>query len=290
MVHALMGLYIELAFESDLEQVPLDVDRTADQLVRMFAPRHHADPAGEAGTPATRAAATDESPGPDPARAENADPDDDESARGRLSRAQRRESILVAARALFLEAGLSGARSKDLADRAQITEGFLYQHFSSKEEIYELAVEVPTEQALIELAADIERICQGEHGSTFLQALNERCLRFFVDHGATLTTALLSDLERSRRFYRERVAVHFDGVGAAIAAKMGYDADVIDPELARRAIMGCQWGVSIALRTRYPTSDLSAIARHLTRLFISGVKGGMAAPHGAHMVADQLSG
>jgi AcrR family transcriptional regulator len=272
-VHALMGLYIEMAFESDLEKTPLDVDRVATQLVDMFAPRHGRAPTRDveprAKRPVRMAGSIDASSS---SREDPASDAAQETTRVRLTKAERRAVFLVAATSLFLEVGFNGARSKDIADRAETTEGFLYQHFTSKEEMYELAIEIPTEQALIELVADIEHIADITDRVDFVSALNKRCLSFFVEHGPKLGTALLSDVERSRRFYRDRVIVHFEGVGSVIAARMGYDSGRIDPELARRAIMGSQWGASIALESRYQDVDLNEIAHQLTGFFTAGVK------------------
>src|SRR5581483_9687224 len=59
--------------------------------------------------------------------------DDDEQPppRKRLSAEARRRLIIDAARDVFLENGEAGARLRDIADRAGITEAYLYRYFSS---------------------------------------------------------------------------------------------------------------------------------------------------------------
>jgi AcrR family transcriptional regulator len=57
----------------------------------------------------------------------------------RLTAEQRREAIIVAAREAFLDSGLSGTSLRAIAKRAGITEGLLYHHFSSKDEIFRTA-------------------------------------------------------------------------------------------------------------------------------------------------------
>ena len=67
--------------------------------------------------------------------------------RKRLTAAARRQMILDAARDVFLESGLNGARLRDIADRVGITEAYLYRHFASKADLYEAAVHEPVRQA-----------------------------------------------------------------------------------------------------------------------------------------------
>src|SRR5215217_5114597 len=64
----------------------------------------------------------------------------------RVDGAKRRELILDAARQAFLAYGYSGARTRDIADRAGITEALLYRHFASKQELFEEAIVTPLEQ------------------------------------------------------------------------------------------------------------------------------------------------
>ena len=48
---------------------------------------------------------------------------------------KRREDILRAARAVFIEQGADGARMDDIARRAQVSKGAVYHHFPSKSEL-----------------------------------------------------------------------------------------------------------------------------------------------------------
>lgn len=266
MVEALMGVYLLVGFESTLERRRIDAESVAEQLAAMFASSRSSDASQvlkgirQAKSSSRRRKAAAEGTGA--AVSER---------RSRLTKAERRNAILEAARPLFCEVGLSGARSKELADRAGITEAFLYRHFSSKEEIYEEAVEQPAEAALALLAADVRQIGAAQSGVAFTYALNQRCLRFFLDHGATLATAMLSDLERSRRYYGSQARAHLNDIGQVIFERMGYEPDQVDPEVARRAIMGSQWGVALGFESLYPTADLDEIALHLTRLLTLGV-------------------
>ena len=52
-----------------------------------------------------------------------------------------RERILTAALDLFSEVSFDGARTRDIATRADVTQGLLNYHFSSKEELWRAAVD-----------------------------------------------------------------------------------------------------------------------------------------------------
>src|SRR5258705_10759314 len=100
----------------------------------------------------------------------------------RLPQAERREQIILAARQVFLESGFTGARPKEIAERAGITEAFLFRRFSSKEEMYRAAVLDPIVDAFDTLAADIKAIGDdsGDNRPLFIRRVTELCLTFFA--------------------------------------------------------------------------------------------------------------
>lgn len=85
------------------------------------------------------------------------------------SESDARQRILDAAREVFVEKGLSGARMQEIAERAQISKAMLHYYFTNKETLYETVVStvvqgvmqrasgvlkeegVPTEERLIRL-------------------------------------------------------------------------------------------------------------------------------------------
>jgi AcrR family transcriptional regulator len=54
----------------------------------------------------------------------------------KLAAPQRRQAILEASMALLARQGLQGVTTRQIAAAAQVSEGLLYRHFRSKEEIY----------------------------------------------------------------------------------------------------------------------------------------------------------
>lgn len=59
----------------------------------------------------------------------------------RLSREERKELILTAARQVFINRGYKGATTAEIAESAAISEVTLFRHFSSKQELFIEAVE-----------------------------------------------------------------------------------------------------------------------------------------------------
>lgn len=63
------------------------------------------------------------------------------SEKARLSRPQRRQAILETASQLFSERGFRGVTTRDLASAVGVSEPVLYEHFSTKEELYSAIIE-----------------------------------------------------------------------------------------------------------------------------------------------------
>src|ERR1700761_5420340 len=64
------------------------------------------------------------------------------------ARALFRNAILDAAEAVFAERGFHGARIQDIAERARIAVGTVYNHFADKDEVLSALLEERTEGLL----------------------------------------------------------------------------------------------------------------------------------------------
>src|SRR5207247_1289908 len=76
------------------------------------------------------------------------------SRRLRRSSEEVRRLMLEAARELFAENGFAGTRTRDIAERAGVTEQLLFNHFGSKDELFAAAVLDPFDDFV---AAYVER-------------------------------------------------------------------------------------------------------------------------------------
>jgi AcrR family transcriptional regulator len=271
LVRAFMGLYATIALVGELAGTKVNTERAAAGLTSMFAPTHL-----DSRDRAALRRALDRAPAgarpdqADAAPAAEAQAEAGAPKRTRLKKAERQAAILQAVRGLFCEVGFSGARTQELAERAGITEAFLYRLFPSKEQLYEAAVEAPVEHALIELSQAVRELAGRRTGVSFVIEFNVLALRFCLEYGYLLATAFGAELDRSRRFFRDRAAPQFDAIGEVIIERMGYEAQV-SSRLAWCAFLGSAWGVAQGAAGQGTEVSVEALAVHLTRIFTLGV-------------------
>jgi len=99
------------------------------------------------------------------------------------ARALFRNAILDAAEAVFAERGFHGARIQDIAARARIAVGTLYNHFAHKDDVLSALLEERTEELLAQLGP------RADDPGTFRALLEARVGR------------MLSYVERHRAFF-----------------------------------------------------------------------------------------
>ena len=66
-----------------------------------------------------------------------------------------RDAILAAARTEFAKSGFHGTRMRDIAERAQVSQGLLHHHFQSKEELWNIVGEQASDEFLAYVAGAI---------------------------------------------------------------------------------------------------------------------------------------
>jgi len=98
-----------------------------------------------------------------------------------------RDGILDAAQAVFAERGFQGARMQDIAERARIAVGTVYNHFDEKEDILHALLEERTAALLAELAARPDDPSEFEAS---LLARLQRVLGFIEAHRTFYVVAL----------------------------------------------------------------------------------------------------
>lgn len=115
----------------------------------------------------------------------------------------RRELVLDAARAVFLESGIEGASIREIAKRAGYTPGAIYSYFDSKEAVYASLLEESLDR--LHAAVEAARAVKGRPEKTLavkaqawfdFYALNPRDLDlgFYLVHGMA-PRGLTSDLD-----------------------------------------------------------------------------------------------
>jgi AcrR family transcriptional regulator len=165
--------------------------------------------------------------------------------RRRLNAEARRSSILKAARRAFTETGdMNGTTIRHIAERAGISEGIIYRHFASKDQLFVEAVVDPLRQAIDELVAASqvvdrdEPLTPGRQLET-MNGLYRQLVATLEEILPLLGLVLFGDPKFARKFYREHLAVAMDRLAQAwreVEARYGYESE--SPDISARAVMG----------------------------------------------------
>jgi AcrR family transcriptional regulator len=163
----------------------------------------------------------------------------------RLPAEARRRSILVAARRAFSQSGdVNGTTVKVIAEHCGVSEGVIYRHFESKEQLFYEAVVEPLREAVDDLVTasvmlDRDAPLTPERQMHALNALYRQLTSTLEEVLPLLGLVLFGDPVVAKRFYDEHFAVAMDRLAEAwrsIQDRYGYHFE--SPDISARAIMG----------------------------------------------------
>ena len=163
----------------------------------------------------------------------------------RLTAEARKTSILKAARKAFSETGdVNGTTIKVIAEHGGISEGVIYRHFESKDQLFYEAVVEPLRQAVDELVAATEVVDRDEpltpeRQLETLNGLYRQLLSTLEEVLPLLGLVLFGDPQAARRFYRENFAVAMDrlaDVWRDVEGRYGFELE--SPDISARVVMG----------------------------------------------------
>jgi len=200
--------------------------------------------------------------------------DDEQPRRKRLSAEARRRLIVDAARDVFLENGEAGARLRDIADRAGITEAYLYRYFTSKAELYHAAVFEPVERIVEGFEARLDELTatNGITGAELVGRLNEIMLEFMVAAVPYLGVALFSDLAVENSFYKTTLRPRvYDRTREVIAAIKGWPDKRVDLAVVNDSMWSLNYGVALDGLLRGVEVDVPRAAKRVTQLYLLGI-------------------
>jgi AcrR family transcriptional regulator len=163
----------------------------------------------------------------------------------RLTAEARKSSILKAARRAFSETGdVNGTTIKVIAERGGISEGVIYRHFESKDQLFFEAVVEPLRRAVDDLVAATEVVDRDEpltpeRQVQTLNGLYRQLISTLDEVLPLLGLVLFGDPKVARRFYRDNFAVAMDRLAQAwqvVEDRYGYEGE--SPDISARAVMG----------------------------------------------------
>lgn len=179
--------------------------------------------------------------------------------RKRLPADARRASILAAARRAFIDTGdMNGTTMKLIADRGGVSEGVIYRHFESKEQLFYEAVVEPLMTAVDDLVAAADSVDRDEpltpeRQVETLAGLYKRLAATLQEVLPLLGLVMFGDPKVARRFYTEHFAAAMDRLAdawARVEARYGYGSE--SPDVSARAVMGT--ALILALESHHGTS------------------------------------
>ena len=176
--------------------------------------------------------------------------------RRRLTAQARKSSILAAARRAFTETGdMNGTTIKLIAERSGISEGVIYRHFESKDQLFFEAVVEPLKKAVDDLVTATELIDKDEPLTPERQlagmtGLYKQLVATLVDVLPLLGLVMFGDPVVARKFYRENFSVAMDRLAEAwgeVENRYGFPFE--SPDIAARAVMGM--ALQLALESKH---------------------------------------
>jgi AcrR family transcriptional regulator len=174
----------------------------------------------------------------------------------RLTAEDRRRSILRAARQAFSETGdMNGTTIKTIAERGGISEGVIYRHFESKDQLFYEAVVEPLREATDRLVAASEEVDRDEpltpeRQVETMHGLYRQLVSTLEEVLPLLGLVLFGDPKVARGFYRDHFAVAMDRLAEAWReVEERYGVEFESPDISARAVMGI--ALMVALESHY---------------------------------------
>jgi AcrR family transcriptional regulator len=190
--------------------------------------------------------------------------------RAYLRAAERRKLIIAAAQEVFARSNLQGARTRDIAKAAEINQATIFEHFESKEALFQAAVVQPLIDAMRGMHERVE-IYETASSPAELARLAHASATQHIEAMAEifplLAAALFSDSEQGGELYREHIAPLIRQRGEVLRTLV---KEGIDPEFVGLASFGMLFALAMDRYFGGRMEDLSDLASQFTRLSTSG--------------------
>jgi AcrR family transcriptional regulator len=194
----------------------------------------------------------------------------------RFASEERRQAVLEAAREVFAESGLAGARTKAIAERAGVAEGLIFKHFKSKEMLFESAVVDAFSDMIERVDAASTAFAQASHGAdreTHAREFQKEILDALIKIGPLLGAALVDSGDHQSSFYLRQLAPTIEHIAKAYAdVSRGLPGET-DPQLLARVTLGTHLLIALDVNYRDIPIDTATVATEFTSLLVNGYQG-----------------
>ena len=190
--------------------------------------------------------------------------------RAYLPAAERRKSILAAAQEVFARSNLQGARTRDIAKAAAVNQATIFEHFASKEELFQEAIVAPLIDAMRGMHERME-VYEAAGSPEEIAALAlpsaTRHLTDMIELFPLFTAALFSDPELGRELYREHIAPLLRQRGEVLD---GITRDGLDLDFVGLANFGMLFALAMDRHFGGEERNVVDLARQFTRMSTGG--------------------
>lgn len=197
----------------------------------------------------------------------------------RLSASDRRQNLLDAALDLFSRQGYQGTTTRQVAERAGITEALIFRHFENKEDLYWQLIESRTR--LREVRPQIDRLFGDESltDETIFTTIAEDILRRNFKDSTLPRLLLFSALENhklSDRFFRNYISPYYEQLAEHIQQRIRAGRfRKVDPLLAARGFVGMVFYHFMVQEwfggKRYQKFTVEHVSQTLARIWLAGM-------------------
>jgi len=194
--------------------------------------------------------------------------------RAYLPAAERRKSIIAAAQEVFSRSNLKGARTRDIAAAAAVNQATIFEHFESKEALFQEAVVQPLIDAMRGMHArreTYEAATSPDELAALAQVSATRHVEDMIRIFPLFTAALFSDPDLGQQLYREHIAPLIHKRGEILE---GLVRDGLDLDFVGLTIFGMTFAIAMDRHFgedgTVAQADLSEVARQFTRMSTGG--------------------
>ena len=189
----------------------------------------------------------------------------------------RKATITRSAASLFAEKGFSGTKTREIAERAGVSEALIFKHFPSKEDLYAaiLAEESPVPGLLSRVKNLAEQRNDVEVFSVIAQTVVEGAPD--SDLMRLILFSALENHELSDMFFHNHIQVFYDFLAGYIQQRIDEGAfQPVQPLIAARAFMGML--IYHRLLTVLFHAQLPQTAEDISRTFVNIMMNGLKIP------------
>jgi AcrR family transcriptional regulator len=192
---------------------------------------------------------------------------------------KRRQQIADVAAELFSKRGFSGTTTKEIADKAGVSEAIIFRHFATKHDLYAAILDQKVHVAVGRVQEHLKEAAARKDDKAFFGSLAVELLEFHHADRSFMRLLLFSALEGhdlSRIFFDSTVVRLRQTLIRYIRQRIADGAyRKIDPAVASRAFIGMLMH-QVQIQNIFGTDQLKlsnrTIADRFVKLFLSGLQ------------------